>query len=294
MKASSQIAMPGVRATDGSFVCPDCKTALERGRCAVCKWQYQSVDGVPVLFSQEPRFAPARELAEAYDRIYRAETNVWERVGRTRDFIAYFSSLLGRYKPERFLEVGCGEGFLLSAVQSPDKWAVDLSRQAIRAAQQKTAANFCMALVERLPFPSDYFDVVTSVGVMEHFLDIDEAVHEVARVVKPGGYYVTLTHVTAPALERAAAKISEFLLPRPRPLAFARWLGGRVGRLAGRKSGQPKQPIQNIMTRERGRRHLENGGFTVTDVIHLGRDRSLPLKGPFVVIYVARKQPAKP
>ena len=270
------------------FVCPDCKAGLEGSRCPVCRGEFESNDGVPVLFSREARFERSRELARAYDAIYKAETNVWERVGRTTEFIKYFSALLGRFNPQRFLEIGCGEGYLLSAVQSPDKWAVDLSREAIRAAQKKTAAQFCIALVERLPFPSNHFDVVTSVGVMEHFLDIDTALSEVARVVKPGGYYVTLTHVKPPLIERLTTKISEYVLP-PRPVAFVRWLATRGKRRPGEKRAAPKQPIQNQLTRASGRRSLEANGFEVMDVIYLRRYPSLPLKGPFVVIYVARK-----
>jgi ubiquinone/menaquinone biosynthesis C-methylase UbiE len=274
------------------FVCPDCKAVLEQNRCGVCKTEFQNNDGVPVLFSRDPRYSRAREFAQTYDAIYTAETNVWERVGRTSEFISYFSKMLGSFKPKRFLEIGCGEGFLLSAVQSSDKWAVDLSREAIRAAQKKTSARFCQALVERLPFPSDHFDVVTSVGVMEHFLDIDEALREVARVVKPGGHYVTLTHVKPPYLERVTSKVSEFLLP-PRPIAFYRWLQARGNRQARNQSAAPKQPIQNALTRASGKKHLEANGFEVIDVMYLRRYPNLPLKGPFVVIYVARKPATK-
>jgi len=272
----------------GIFVCPDCKTTLQGNRCTACKGEFAVNDGVPVLFSRDAQYARSRELAQAYDAIYKAETNVWERVGRTSDFITYFSGLLGRFKPNRFLEIGCGEGYLLSAVQSPDKWAVDLSREAIRSAQTKTRAEFCQALVERLPFPSDHFDVVTSVGVMEHFLDIDVALREVARVVKPGGHYVTLTHVKPPFMERVARKVSEYLLP-PRPIALLRWLTTRAQPRPGDKRAAPKQPIQNQLTRADGKRYLEANGFEVIEVIYQRRYPELPLKGPFVVIYVARK-----
>jgi hypothetical protein len=106
--------------------------------------------------------------------------------------------------------------------------------------------------------------------------------------VKPGGHYVTLTHVKPPLLERVTSKVSEFLLP-PRPVAFFRWLRDRGNRHSGNRTAAPKQPIQNALTRAGGKKHLESNGFEVIDVIYLRRYPSLPLKGPFVVIYVARK-----
>src|SRR6185503_21358896 len=115
-------------------------------------------------------------------------------------------------------EIGCGEGFLLASVRKGEKFAVDLSLQALRRARQKGPGNFSLALGERLPFPDGHFDLVTSVGVMEHFLDIGDALGEVRRILKPGGHYVTLTHVELSMSERIGAKIGEYFYPRPRLL----------------------------------------------------------------------------
>jgi SAM-dependent methyltransferase len=40
----------------------------------------------------------------------------------------------------------------------------------------------------RLPFPSDEFDIVVSTSVIEHIIDLDIAMGEMARVLKPDGF----------------------------------------------------------------------------------------------------------
>jgi ubiquinone/menaquinone biosynthesis C-methylase UbiE len=125
---------------------------------------------------------------------------------------------------------------------------------------------------------------------MEHFLDVDQALREVRRVLKRGGHYVDLVHVRLTFWERFSAKLSKFFSPRPRPARLMRWWMAKLE--AGRKAKKPaaiKQPIQNKYTTRSGRGYLERNGFRVIDVIHTRKHPGLPLKGPFVVIYICQK-----
>lgn len=257
----------------------------------MCHSEYPTVEGIPVLLSKRPEFQSALQIAAAYDSIYRCNTNVWEPLGRdTKEFVEYFSSLLGQFESKRLLEIGCGEGFLLAALNRGEKFAIDLSAEAIKVARTKTQAQFSVALAEGLPYASEYFDLIVSVGVMEHFLDVNEALREIRRVLKPGGHYVGLVHVRLTFWERFAVKSSEFFFPRPRPIRFARWLRTK---LKSRNRQGPraciKQPIQNKYTTQSGQACFERNGFRVIDVLHTRKDPELPLKGPFVVIYIDEK-----
>lgn len=281
---------PGESVAIPSYVCPDCKVPLEHLYCPRCRFEFPCVDGVPRLLSRDPRFERTETIAGTYDSIYAAESNVWESQGRTPEFIRYFSSLLDQFSGARFLEIGCGEGFLLATRRNAEKFAVDLSAEAIRKASARTDAHFSLALAEQLPFPADHFDLVASVGVMEHLLDTGQALREIRRVLKPGGHYVNLIHVDLTFWDRLARKFFEFLYPRPRPIRLARWLANKLKGDSPRKSLKyPKQPIQNRYTIRGGKAWLARCGFTVKRVLHTGRYPDLPLIAPYVVIYVAEK-----
>lgn len=274
------------------YVCPDCKAPLEDLYCQECRCQYPRVDGIPCLLSNDPRFERSREIVVAYDSIYRKQNNVWEIVGRTPEFIRYFSSLLGKFQPTRFLEIGCGEGFLLASLSAGEKFAVDLSPEAIKRARAKAQADFSLALAERLPFPAESFDLIASVGVMEHFLEIDQAMHEIRRLLKVGGHYVALTHVELTVPERVALKVSQYVFPKPKPIQLARWVGARLN--PAKRPELPKQPVQNLYSTRRAKGWFEDHGFRVVDVLHTRKHPQLPLGGPEVVVYIGQKSTGQP
>lgn len=269
------------------YVCPDCKTPLENWRCPVCDCTYEVRDGIPILLPHDPTLKASVEIAAAYDSIYERQTSVWENQGRTTHFFEYFASLLERFPQSRFLELGCGEGFLLRRLHHGEKFATDLSIEALRRARLTSSAQLSVALVERLPFPSGYFDLVTSVGVMEHFLDIDVAMAEICRVLRPSGYYVALTHVDLTVSERLRQKVSEYIFPQPRPLLLLRWLGSRLKPTA--KLELVKQPIQHRYTVRKARAHLERHPLRVVEVLHKRRYPRAPLT-PEATIYIAQRR----
>lgn len=264
------------------YFCPDCKAPLESLKCPSCKTQFDRKDGFPVLFSRHPQFQSSASMGSVYDDIYAHRAGVWEDQGRTPEFIDFFSSLLGKYSYSRILEVGCGEGFLLSKIRASEKFAIDLSAEALRNAGGRAKAEFCLAMAERLPFASGYFDLVTSVGVMEHFLDDREATKEIFRVLKPSGHYVVLIHVHLSVTERIQQKIAEYIYPRFRPIGLAKWISSKFIRPIS-------QPIQRPYTRHTAQSCLEGSGFAIERVISSQTDPEAPLIGPHVLTFVARK-----
>jgi SAM-dependent methyltransferase len=289
--AAQQIAhASGNDAVIPGYVCPDCKLPLDHLHCPGCRVEFPCVGGIPRLLSKDPRYVRTEAIAGTYDSIYAVQSKVWENQGRTPEFIRYFSSLLDQFPASRFLEIGCGEGFVLATRKDGERYAVDLSVEAICNARTRAKAHFSLALAERLPFPADHFDLVASVGVMEHFLDTGEALREIRRILKPGGRYVSLTHVQLTFRDRLARRFAEFFFPRPRPIRLARWLKNKLQQyLSGKRLKYPEQPIQNRYTTQGAKDWLARSGFTVNRVLHTGKFPDLPLIGPYVVIYVAEK-----
>jgi SAM-dependent methyltransferase len=241
--------------------------------------------GVRELLSRAPSFASAHTIGNVYDDIYTHRAQVWEDQGRTPQFISYFAELAASCSAGRLLEIGCGEGFLLEKLRALEKVAIDISAAALRRAHARTGAHVSVALAERLPFASKYFDLVVTVGVMEHFLDDGAATAEIARALKDDGWYLALIHVQRTAQQKAVQKLREYFYPRFRPRALLRWLGSKLHKPI-------QQPIQNDYTVESARALLETHGFEVVRVVARANEPEAPLVGPHVVIYMGRRRAA--
>ncbi len=94
----------------------------------------------------------------------------------------------------RVLEIGCGmgtdgaqfakAGAIYTGIDLTDA-AVELARKRFQVSGLK--GEFRVADAERLDFPEASFDLVYSHGVLHHTPDIEAAVREIHRVLKPGG-----------------------------------------------------------------------------------------------------------
>ena len=92
------------------------------------------------------------------------------------------------------LEIGCGVGIDTArfARAGADITAIDLTEAAVSLANQLLEleglpGEAVVANAEQLPFPDGRFDLVYSWGVLHHTPNIDQAMAEVHRVLKPGG-----------------------------------------------------------------------------------------------------------
>lgn len=104
--------------------------------------------------------------------------------------------IASRQQIHRVLEAGCGEARFVFSLSSLAHLSVgvDFSRQAIqKAGKQKAVAekkgiiSLCLAEIENLPFQDNSFDLILSLGVIEHFRDPTPLLKEMMRVLTPGG-----------------------------------------------------------------------------------------------------------
>ncbi|MFF4489505.1 class I SAM-dependent methyltransferase [Streptomyces sp. NPDC001544] len=121
----------------------------------------------------------------------------------------------------RLLDVACGTGIvtrrLAAARPGMRVTGADLAEGMTRLAAARLPGAVVRADSRRLPFPDGTFDAVTSVWLL-HLLrdaaDADRVVAECARVLRPGGVYVTT--VDKAAAHDVGSDIDAVLAPRPR------------------------------------------------------------------------------
>lgn len=112
---------------------------------------------------------------------------------------------MAQIKPgDRVLDAGCGTGDLTIAAKvragSTGKvFGIDAAPEMVEASLSKAAMasldiEFRVGLIESLPFPNDYFDVVLSSLMMHHLPDDlkHKGLAEIYRVLKPGGHLIVV------------------------------------------------------------------------------------------------------
>lgn len=99
-------------------------------------------------------------------------------------------------RPTRFLEVGCGTGWFAARVQrelGANVDAIDQSERMVQLARD-AGINARVGDVQQLPFPDDEFDCAAANWMLYHVPDLDRALGELARVLRPGGRLVAVTN----------------------------------------------------------------------------------------------------
>ena len=103
------------------------------------------------------------------------------------------AELLGEFRGAPVLDVGCGPGMMADQLLARDcsYFAVDLAPEMIHECRARSGhsdqAHFDIAEVKHLPFSDHSFQVVLALGVLEYVDDLDAAIHEISRVLVPGG-----------------------------------------------------------------------------------------------------------
>ena len=126
-----------------------------------------------------------------YDTLARLEESHWWYVGMRRIAIRLIRRL-HLPRPAQILDAGCGTGGglrWLAEFGTPTgiDWNERATAYALRSSRRVTRAS-----VQALPFRAEQFDLVTSFEVLYHLAVTDDvdALREMARVLRPGGWLV--------------------------------------------------------------------------------------------------------
>lgn len=144
----------------------------------------------PVATAAVPFEPGSSEFFEHYDRLREAN----ESISFSRRLHDY-----PKFTAKRVLDVGCGNGYVLSryAREGAHTFGVDLTRAAVELSRRRfelagLPGRFTVGSAEDLPFATDSFDCVCSMGVLHHTPDTERAVGEIRRVLRPGGRLIVM------------------------------------------------------------------------------------------------------
>ena len=144
-------------------------------------------------------------LADAYDRgQYRTGRRTF--ITSRHDHIIRMLSAIGLSDTASVLEAGCGPGNLLPQLASRfgRVCALDASSKMLDIARTRAAdfrnVTYQVGNIEALPFGDESFDLACSAGVIEYLPNIERALQELQRVLRPGGLLIlSTTNENAPA-----------------------------------------------------------------------------------------------
>ena len=126
-------------------------------------------------------------------------SNTLTAVYLTPDVVVQREKVLALLAPkagERALDIGCGPGLTTEALARAvgpqgHVLGVDVAPPMLEIAKRRCASlpqvDFGMADVTRLPYQDASFDIALASQVYEYVADIDHALKELARVIRPGG-----------------------------------------------------------------------------------------------------------
>ncbi|OGD85841.1 hypothetical protein A2164_00240 [Candidatus Curtissbacteria bacterium RBG_13_35_7] len=106
-------------------------------------------------------------------------------------------SMINRANSAKVLDIGCDSGKLIiervQNIRKPQIYGIDIRSEAV-SSSKKLGIKTKKGNVERgLPFPSNFFDIVSANQIIEHLVNVDRFASEIYRVLKPNGYLILST-----------------------------------------------------------------------------------------------------
>jgi demethylmenaquinone methyltransferase / 2-methoxy-6-polyprenyl-1,4-benzoquinol methylase len=198
--------------------------------------------------------------------------------GRDRRWKDRLISLAGITTRDRVLDLACGTGDILFRASRTARRAVglDVTLRMLELAAAKDGAQTAALVVGdmlALPFSEAQFSVVTTGYGIRNVPDIEQAIEEIARVLEPGGRFLSLDF-----------NRPEQPIVRAAYLLYLTIVGSILGLVLHRDPDTYRYISESIRIypgAEGVSRLLERRGFT--DV------RVLPLLGGLMAIHVARR-----
>jgi SAM-dependent methyltransferase/uncharacterized protein YbaR (Trm112 family) len=184
------------------LACPDCKAPLRSlSGCDECKAIFQSSEDTPSLFPQNAvrtvsfEFTPERSTAgSAFHRAlaFPSRRGAGGKADPYHLDLAHLDIINSLPKSSTILEIGCGGGQMRDWINKKNHHYIgtDISKNRVYSFLKAHGGPDILCDAHFLPFCDQKFDLVYTAAVTEHLACPYLAAQEIARVLKPGGYYL--------------------------------------------------------------------------------------------------------
>jgi ubiquinone/menaquinone biosynthesis C-methylase UbiE len=137
---------------------------------------------------------PLSEIRQSFEEAASDEEHFPSTIDPRIYHVQLILEYLGGLSNRRVIDVGCGKGRFARIVKERHPTATvvafDLAEAMLRRVPAEVSA--CSGTMTALPFASEAFDGAYATESLEHAVDIEAAVAELCRVVKPGGRIVII------------------------------------------------------------------------------------------------------
>jgi ubiquinone/menaquinone biosynthesis C-methylase UbiE len=130
------------------------------------------------------------EQIQVFDEITRRSKTGFQYI-YTKDTIKLFDKIIP--KNGKILDLGCGGNYVEKFKRN--WYGVDISPETIKSVKRFYKDALVGDVTKKIPYPDNYFDYVLAVSILHHiYKEIQEAMKEVNRVLKPGGEIIIVDH----------------------------------------------------------------------------------------------------
>lgn len=147
----------------------------------------------------------------------------------TEDYVDKWGELLLHKKIPEFcnllpseivLDIGCGSGAAVRAIASnlttghvtgidPTSKMLEIASELTVKDSHSQRVTFLLAGAEKIPVESESCDLVLAVNTLHHWVDVNEGLNEVLRILRPSGRFVSIDDLWEESIEYSQEQVED-------------------------------------------------------------------------------------